>query len=128
MTADRLNSFDENLRRALKSHSEPAPPDFTGRVLNQVRAFEEKRILARVVLQERLALAGSIILAIVTIIVAVALPAIAGRLTEQAETFAHTTSRALEILTSQWQLCTAFTAAFVLAVYCLVDSLVTDNR
>ena len=128
MTADRPNSFDENLKRALKSHSEPIPPDFTHMVLNQIRVSEEKRILARVVLQERLALAGAIMLAVVTIVAAFFVPAIAGRLTQQAETFAHTTSRALESLSSQWRLYTAFMAAFVLAVYCLVDSLLTDNR
>jgi hypothetical protein len=127
MRADRLNNLDENLRRTLKSHSEAAPPDFTDRVVNQIRESEEKRILASVVLQERLALAGAVILAVMMIIAAVALPAIAGRLTQHAETFAHTTSRALEALSSQWRLCTAFTAAFVLAVYCLVDSLLTDN-
>ncbi|HUT31325.1 MAG TPA: hypothetical protein VMX13_16145 [Sedimentisphaerales bacterium] len=127
MRTDRLSSFDENLRRALKSHSEAPPPDFTDRVVNQIRESEEKRILARVVLQERLALAGAIMLAVVTIVAAFSVPAIAGRLMQQAETFAHTTSRALETLSSQWRLCTAFMAAFVLVVYCLVDSLLTDN-
>jgi len=128
MTTDRPNSLDEHLRSTLKSHSEAAPPDFTDSVLNQIRLSEEKRILARVVLQERLALAGAVILAVMMIIAAVALPAIAGRLTQHAETFAQAASRALETLSSQWRICAALLAAFVLAVYCLLDSLLTDNR
>jgi hypothetical protein len=68
MSVDRLNEekpalslsngFDRMLSQALQRHSESVPADFTALVLRRVEQTQEQRILARVVLQERLFLAG----------------------------------------------------------------------
>ncbi|HUW18586.1 MAG TPA: hypothetical protein VMW16_04725 [Sedimentisphaerales bacterium] len=130
MSADKQNAncFDAGLKCALKSHSEPAPLDFTEKVLRQIRQSQEQKILARVVVQERLALTGCIILAIVFIVLTVALPGVAAGLTLQAETLSYKIDHALQTVGSRWQLCITFMAAFVFAVYYLVDSLVADTR
>jgi len=66
------HSFDRILVRALKQHSETIPGDFTTNVQMRIRKAQEQRILARVIWQERLTLAGSIALAGAVIFVGVA--------------------------------------------------------
>ncbi len=78
MTADKEDKFDEMLGRALRGSSEPVPAHFTDRMLRQIEEAEQQRILAQVVLQERLALAGCIALSIIAIVVAAVFPGIAG--------------------------------------------------
>ena len=53
MLSDKLNEdkFDETLRRALRGHTEPVPTDFTAGLLRQIEQAQERRILARVVLE-----------------------------------------------------------------------------
>ena len=77
MLADRLNKddkFDEMLGRTLRSSSQAVPADFTQKMLNQIRQAEEQKILARVVLQERLALAGCIVFGAAAIVAVAAFP------------------------------------------------------
>ncbi len=54
----RLNLSIEMLGRTLRSFSPGVPADFTETMLRRIGQAEEQKILARVVLQERLALAG----------------------------------------------------------------------
>ena len=77
MPVDKEDKFDEILGRALRRSSEPVPADFTDRMLRQIEEAEQQKILAQVVLQERLALAGCIVLGITTIVVAAVFPGIA---------------------------------------------------
>jgi hypothetical protein len=71
MSAEKREKFDKILYQALKRHSEPVPADFAGRMLRQIREAENRRILARVVMEERLALAGCIVLGIMAIVAVV---------------------------------------------------------
>ena len=61
--AGKLNKdkFDEMLGQSLRRHSEPVPADFAERMLKQIEEAEQQQILAGVVLQERLSLAGCIV-------------------------------------------------------------------
>ncbi len=52
--------FDKMLKTALRAHVEHVPGDFADNVLKQVQALDEQKILAKVILQERLALATCI--------------------------------------------------------------------
>ena len=56
------DSFDKMLKGALRAYTEPVPSDFADKVLKQARALDEQKILAKVVLQERLALAVCILI------------------------------------------------------------------
>lgn len=60
--------FDRMLAQTLQRHSEPTPADFTERMITAVKQAEQQRILASVVLQQRLALAASILFGAVTIV------------------------------------------------------------
>jgi hypothetical protein len=70
------HSFDKMLKGALRAHVEPVRSDFADKVLKQVQALDEQKILAKVVLQERLALAACIIVPAAAAVVIFAFPQI----------------------------------------------------
>jgi hypothetical protein len=129
------DNFDKFLGRTLRSSSEPVPADFTRRMLKRIREADERRILARVVLQERLALAGCILLAAAAVAAVVFFPdaiaevfrSAAGGFTEQGRVFIDRIPRAVEAVQGQWQFYTVLTAVFGFAVYGLVGLFVGDR-
>lgn len=139
MVTDRLNEdkFGEMLGRALQSHSEPVPADFTERMLSRIEEAEEQRILARVVWQERLALAGCIVFGVLAIVAVAVFPdriagvlrSIAGGFTEQGKALVGnvTSTVDIEAVRSEWQFYTVLAAVLGFAVYSLVDMLVGDR-
>ena len=128
MSADKLDGqFDENLRRALQKYAEPVPADFAEKILKQIRQAEQQRILARVVLQERAALAGCIVLGVITIVLAAVFPKIAGGFIGQMVALATRIIQTIEAASSRWQFYTVFAGVFGFTVYSLVDLLVGDS-
>ena len=134
MLADRLNKedkFDEILARTLRLSSQAVPADFTRRMLGQIRQAEEQKILARVVLQEKLALAGCFALATAAIIAMAAFPetiiavfnSIVGSFTERGGALVNRIPQSIETVRDQWQLYTVLAAMAGFAVYSLVDLL-----
>jgi hypothetical protein len=129
------DKFDEMLGRALRRHSEPVPADFTGRMLRRIEEADEQKVLARVVLQERLALVGSIILGAAAIVVAVFFPgtvtgffgSIVGSFTEQGGALIGRVPQAVEAFRGEWQFYTVMGAVFGFAVYSLLDLLLGDR-
>jgi len=132
MLADRLNKddkFDEMLGRTLRLSSQAVPADFTQRMLGKIRQAEEQKILARVILQEKLALAGCFALAAAAIIAMAAFPetiiavfnSIVGSLTERGGALVNRIPKSIETVRDQWQLYTALAAMAGFAVYSLVD-------
>ena len=129
------DKFDQMLGRALQRHSELVPADFTERMLRRIEEAEERQVLARVVLQERLALAGSIILGIAAIVVVVFFPgrvtgifgSIAGSFTEQSGALIGKIPQTIEAVRGEWQFYTVMGAVFGFAVYSLVDLLLGDR-
>lgn len=129
MSADKLNKekLDEMLGHALRKHTEQVPADFTDKMLRQIRESQEQKILARVVLEERLALAGCIVLVIIAIAAPVVLPSIAGSLTQQVEGFVDKISKAIETIAWELNFYTIFMGAFGFAVYYLAYLLTGDG-
>jgi len=138
MLADRLNKddkFDEMLGRALRSSSESVPTDFTERMLGRIRRAEEQKILAHVVLQERLALAGCIVFGAAAIVAVAAFPgaiaavfqSAAGSLTARGGALVDRIPQTIEAVRDQWQLYTVLAAMAGFAVYSLVDLLAGDG-
>jgi len=140
MSADKEEKFDKMLYQALKRHSEPVPTDFTDRMLRRIREAEERRILARVVMEERFALAGCIVLGIMTVVVVSAFPSVAisfkewfGRLTilsgveGLAGTFIDKITRTIEAVRYDWQLYTVIAGVFGFVICSLADLLVSDS-
>jgi hypothetical protein len=138
MLADRLNKddkFDEMLGRTLRSSSQPVPADFTRKMIERLRKAEEQKILARVVLQERLALAGCFVIGAAAIIVMAAFPetitavfnSITGGLARGGDALFDRMPKTIETVRDKWQLYTVFAAMAGFAVYSLID-LLTGGR
>ena len=138
MLADRLNKdnkFDEMLGRTLRSSSQAVPADFTQRMLSQIRQAEEKKILARVVLQERLALAGCFALGAAAIIAMAVFPDtitavfryIVAIFTAASTALVNRIPRSINTVRDQWQLYTVLAAMAGFAVYSLLDLLAGDR-
>ena len=137
MPTERLSErdFDRLLQQTLRLSSEPAPADFTPRILKQVRESQQRKVLARIVLQERLALAGCIVLFAVAVLapmlltdsVAGVLQGKAAGFAEQCRTFLDKLPTAIEAVWGQWQLYTILGAAFGFAAYSLVGLFLSDR-
>jgi len=143
MVTDKLNEdkFGEMLGRALQSHSEPVPADFAERMLRQVKEAEQQRILARVVWQERLALAACIVVGVLAIVAVVVFPdriaevlrIIAANFTEQGKALVDKMTPTVDIeavsgeVSGKWQFYTVLALVFGFAIYSLVDMLVGDR-
>jgi hypothetical protein len=138
MLADRINTddkFDEMLGRALRSSSPGVPAGFSERMLRRISQAEEQKILARVVLQERLALAGCIVFAAAAIAAVVAFPdaiaaifqSVAGSFTQRGGALVDRIPQTIETVRSHWQLYTVLAAMAGFAVYSLVDLLADDR-
>jgi hypothetical protein len=137
--AGKLNEdkFDEMLGESLRRHSEPVPADFTERMLRQIEEAEQQRILARVVLQERLSLAGCIVFGVLAAVGVAVFPGrIAGVLRGIAAGFAERggayidgigRSISIENVRSEWQLYIILAMVLGFAAYCVVDMLVGDR-
>jgi len=104
-------------------------------MLRRIEEADEQKVLARVVLQERLALAGSIILGAAAIVAVVAFPgavaavlgSIAGSFTEQSSALIGRIPQAVEAFRGEWQFYTVMGAVFGFAVYSLMDLLLGDR-
>ncbi|MFQ6036445.1 MAG: hypothetical protein ACE5NM_11470 [Sedimentisphaerales bacterium] len=137
MPTDKLSEdkFDEMLGQALKGHSVAVPADFTNRMLRQLREAQEQKILARIVLQERLALAGCIIFGSVAIIAATVFPDIATvvfrsivvSVTQQQKVLVDRIPQAIKAFRGDWQFYTILGAVSGFAVYSLVELFIGDR-
>ena len=138
MLADRINKddkFDRMLGRTLRSSSPGAPADFSKRMLRRIRQAEEQKILARVVLQERLALAGCIVFGAAAIVAVAVFPGViaalfqgvAGSFTERGGALVDRIPQTIETVRGQWQLYTVLAVMVGFAVYSLVDLLAGDR-
>jgi hypothetical protein len=138
MLADRLNKddkFDEMLGRTLRSSSQAVPADFTLRMLSRIKQAEEKKILARVVLQERLALAGCFALGAAAIIAIAIFPdtitavfnRIVGSFTTQSSTLVNRVPKSINTARDQWQLYTVLVVMAGFAVYSLLGLLASGR-
>jgi hypothetical protein len=134
LTEDR---FDEVLGQSLRRHSEPVPAGFTERMLSRIEEAEQQKILARVVLQERLALAGCLIFGALAAVGITVFPGrisgilrgILANVTERGGAFIEGIGQSISIenIRSEWQLYTILALVIGLAVVCLADMLIGDR-
>jgi hypothetical protein len=104
-------------------------------MLSQIRQAEEQKILARVVLQERLALAGCFALGAAAIIAMAVFPdtitaafkSIVAIFTAASTALVNRIPRSINTVRDQWQLYTVLAALAGFAVYSLLDLLAGDR-
>ena len=131
------NKFDDMLGQSLRRHSEPVPADFTERMLKQIEEAEQQRILARVVWQERLSLAGCIVFGVLAAVGVVVFPgriagilrAIAANLTERGSAYIEGVGQSIPIenIRGEWQLYIVLALVLGFAVYFVLDMLIGDR-
>jgi uncharacterized membrane protein len=139
MVAGKLNEdkFDEMLGQSLQRHSEPVPADFAGRMIRQIEEAEQRRILARVVLQERLSLAGCILFGVLAAVGVTVFPgriggvlrSIAAGFTGRGGSFLDGIGQyiSIETIRSEWQLYTILVLVLGLAICSVVDIFMGDR-
>lgn len=128
MATNRMDdNFDKALAKELKSHTGPVPYNFTERVLEQIRKEQEQKVLARVVLQERLALAGCIMLGVIMIVVWVTSANAALDFTELMRTSINKANDTMMFVVSQWQSFAAFVVALGFILYSFIRFHVVDT-
>jgi ABC-type tungstate transport system substrate-binding protein len=131
------DKFDEMLGRSLRRHSESVPADFTERMLSQIEKAEQRRILARVVWQERLSLAGCIVFGFLAAVGVAVFPGrvagilrdIAAGFTERGGAYIEGIGRSvsIEAVRGEWQLYIILALVLGFAAYCILDMLVGDR-
>lgn len=127
--------FDEILKRSLQSHSEPVPSGFNQRMLSRIEQAEQQRVLARIILQERLSLAGSIVLAVAVLVlmtifsdtVATFIKDVAVSLTAQGSAFMDEVPQAVGFVRKDWQFIAVFGGIFGFIVCSFLDLLIGDR-
>ena len=127
--------FDQMLGVSLRRHSEAVPADFTERMLKQVREIESRRVLAQVILQERLALVASIVLGGLAVCGAVFIPGkivatlrgIGAGIAEYWGGLAGRVPHVAEAVGGEWQFYAVLAVVAGFAVYCMIDLLVGDR-
>lgn len=132
---DRFDSELNGLTRALQRHREPVPADFTDKVLRKLSQAQEQKILARVVLQERLALAGCVIFSCIAILATIVFPeitevilqSIAKIVTLQGEALADRISQTIIAFSADWQTYMILVGGMGLAVYSLIKLFFDNN-
>ena len=128
MAANRMDDdFDKALGKALKSHTGPVPYNFTERVLERIRREHERKVLARVVLQERLALAGCIAMGVIMVIVWVTSASAAADFTELMRTSINKANETAVLIISQWQSIAVFIVALGFLLYSFIRFHVVDT-
>ena len=116
------DKFDGLLSKRLKQKKIYVRPDFSGDVMRKLQILEERRLLAKVVLQERLALAGCIVLAaaVLFLVIVFSSDLVGGMSTafSSAREFSGYAGTGLvESIKTQWELWVTSIAAIMLAGY-----------
>jgi len=137
MSTDKLaqDRFDQMLGQALKRHCEPVPGDFTNRMLRQIKEAQQQRILAMVILQQRLALAACFVFGGIVIVAATVFPDIAAsvirsvtvNVTGRAESLIDRIPQTIKAFSGEWQFYTILGAVSGFAIYSLVELFIGDR-
>ncbi len=144
MSIDQLNDspvpsetegLDQFLAETLKRHLEPTPPYFTGMILKQIKKVQQQKILAGVILQERLALAGCVLFSCAAIAIAllftdttaIVFRSLAVSVTQQGTAFTDRIPQTIKALGANWQSYAIFAGALGFAVYNLVELFLDDS-
>lgn len=118
------DNFDAVLADALQKHTETVRPGFTDKILKQVDTLEQQKLLARIVMQERLALAGCVTLAISIISILVFFGKDFARiLTKALQTVQNTT-----LPSPNWEMIMVVSVTIASVLYAFADNLDIKQR
>jgi len=133
--------FDAILSSSLRKKKIKVADGFVDNVVSRLTQAQQQKILARVILQERLALAGCILLPVLAVVGALIFPEALRVVVGFTEGLTGKISRIIEVVSSASRLWLGFsnatkgvwgplaiTVAIGVAVYSVVDLLLTDSQ
>jgi hypothetical protein len=115
------DAFDKMLRCGLKKHTEPDRPDFKERLLRQIETRRQQKILAEIVFEERLALAGCIILPLAAVAVFLFFPEIPHAVSSWTQNLFTISRQTISDYVPKIQLWHAFIIIAGIAIYYVFD-------
>ena len=120
--------FDKILKTALRARSQHVPTDFADNVLKQVQALDEQKILAKVILQERLALAACITIPLAATAAIFAWPQILTTAWTGLQNLFYAIAKQIALMPHQdWQFYVVLVAVAGFAAYSVFDLLFADR-
>lgn len=116
------DEFDKMLSESLKRHSEPVRPKFTANVISKLEQEQQQQLLAKIVMQERLAIASCVAVGMVLLSGIIFLwKDILTALSNSWNGLEDTTNKALTYCSSDWNLTIIFVVTTVFILYALLD-------
>jgi hypothetical protein len=119
--------FDYMLKTALKGLQETVRPEFSEKLIAKIRTIEQQNILRKVILQERLLLAGLILFPIAAITIIFAYPAIVLIPVRLFVELIPIAGKGVDKLVEQWRLWACYLTAAAAAIYATYETLLKDN-
>ena len=119
--------FDYMLKKALKSRRETVRPEFSEKLIAKIRIIEQQKIIRRVVLQERLLLAGFVLFPIAAITFLLAYPAVVLMPVRLFVELIPMVGKGVDKLVEQWRLCVCYLTAAAAVMYAAYETLLRDN-
>ena len=120
------DKFDNNLRSALTAPLEHIRPDFADDITQRLKKRYQQKLLAKVILQERLALAGCILTPAAALLAMFTCPQLVTGLSAWMNNCLDTFSTLITTEQFNWQIWTIL-AAVALAIYSLINLFLTDS-
>jgi len=118
------NEFDKMLAEPLRQHSERVRPDFTAGVISKIEQEEQRQLLARIVMQERVALGSCIAVGIAFVLGIVFFGKdILAVLLSSWNSVADATSKAFSSYSVDWEMTIVFVVTAGFVVYGLLDGM-----
>ncbi|MHC4213896.1 MAG: hypothetical protein ACYSWP_11040 [Planctomycetota bacterium] len=122
------NRFDKILKTALRAHIEHVPADFADNVSRRVLALHEQKILAKIILQERLALAACITIPLAATVAIFAFPQILTTTWTGLRNLFYAIAKQIALMPQyDWQFWAALVAVAGFAAYSVFDLLFADR-
>jgi hypothetical protein len=120
--------FDIMLKKALKGYQETIRPEFSEKLIAKVRIIEQQNILRKVILQERLLLAGLILFPIAAITIIFTFP----NLTIEPmrlliKMYPQVINQTIANFAGQWHLWGCYVIAAIAVIYTAYEQLIADN-
>jgi hypothetical protein len=129
MLTDKSNcedAFDKMLKSGLKKHIEPDRPDFKEGLLRQIETRRQQKILAEIVFEERLALAGCLISPLAAVTVFLFFPEIPRAVSGWVQNLFAISLQTILNYVSEIQLWYILIIITGIALYCIFDSVAEE--
>jgi hypothetical protein len=130
MSADKSKNkeqFDKMLTDGLRRYEKTLSPDFADKIVSRARLQTQQKLLAKVIWQERLALAGCIMIPVAVLAVILIFPQIIDKLSERITQLCSNISQAIISGQIEWQPFIIFTIAAAVAAYGIFELFFAEN-